>query len=608
MLKKNIWDKNGTFEKTYLRLVKKLGRRPTQDEIAAAGFWRHRITRNTGLGDERSVFTRMKRRHPAEMAKIGYEHTVDCTTKRKEVLKTYATHYKRFGCAPSLMDAGLNSHVVKRHFGSLAELDRLARVTHPSCFFDVAVAGLRTRDKMDALEATIATKKTFLVVAAEEGSKADQGFLAAIKTFLKQRDAALLLLICSNPASRGMGKGIDKSLTELGHVIHSDTELNNNLFLATIKLSPTQIEPLTGLGRIGQRNGSMILASPKQHLRLVATAHTKLPHALMTTGCITVSNYAPDRGSINRDYESQRRAYIATRDHVVGGLVIEVQDNELFHFRQVQADAKGRFIDLGEQFTAAGVERCAPEAAVPGDWHTGSTDPVAREVFLKEMLPRLRPKKLFLHDFFDGHSVNHHERKDLVVRAQRAGAQQLTLKDEVKALGAELKLLASKVPEVLVVKSNHDIFLARYIAAGTHMEDPQNSMFGSQLYQAAVNGEDPLKFGVERLIGALPNVTWLQENDDFKIAGIQMAAHGHRGANGARTPSLTSIEQAYGQSVTEHLHATGILRGAWRGGTMSYLRQGYNLGPSDWIHAVVWVYPNGARQITHIIGRKWRLK
>ena len=104
------------------------------------------------------------------------------------------------------------------------------------------------------------------------------------------------------------------------------------------RLSAKQIDPITGLGRIGQRNGTFVYASPKQRLKSSPISNIKMPHFLMTTGAITIPDYT------SANYMSNRTAYIAEYDHVMGGLIVEIGNSDEYHFRQFQCD-NGRMID-----------------------------------------------------------------------------------------------------------------------------------------------------------------------------------------------------------------------------------------------------------------------
>jgi hypothetical protein len=162
------------------------------------------------------------------------------------------------------------------------------------------------------------------------------------------------------------------------------------------------------------------------------------------------------------------------------------------------------------------------------------------------------------------------------------------------------------VDEIVIVKSNHDEFLERYLQEGQYVKDPQNHRLSLMLSLKMLDGEDPLRCGVEMHGLKSSKIRWLRRDEDFKVARIQLGAHGDLGANGAKG-SLRSTEAAYGNSVSGHTHSSEILRGAWQVGTSSYLKLLYNRGPSSWMHTSCLVYPNGSRQLINSINGRWRL-
>jgi hypothetical protein len=351
-----------------------------------------------------------------------------------------------------------------------------------------------------------------------------------------------------------------------------------------------------------QRTLSLVLEKTKSlSLKNVFNERLKTLNLIMTTGAVTVPGYAKNQGF------NSKRDYLAEHDHVMGALILEL-DGNAFHFRQVQADKYGRFADLGKLYTGTSVTDYQPEAFVLGDWHSGSTDEKAADAFVygsKGVTAVTRPKRLVIHDGFDGISINHHEEHNKLLRAKRALENQLNLRAELQNYGDDLERLSAKVDEVVVVKSNHDDFLDKYLAEGKYIEDVHNHAFALVLAYAKLNGANPIEAGLNWLGYKLPKVRWLDRDEDFKVAGIELGAHGDRGANGSKG-SLATLEEAYGDVVVGHSHVPQIQRGAWAVGTCSKLKLEYNRGPSSWLHSSCLVYANGQRQLINSIDGRWR--
>lgn len=534
---------------------------------------------------------------------------MELTKNHIKLIKDYIKLVKKTGMYPGrseLDKAGYNRDKLRHYFSNLDGLRKAAsewaKANDPAAFDNVIDESIFTPKRFKELQTNVKKHKRFVVTTAVVGCPVHAGFLESIKTYCEDKDAMLLVLPAADPASAG-NWNLDPALGAES-IVFNDISLNSNVFLCSIQLSAKQIDPTTGLDRIGQRNGSFIYASPKQRLKFMPVSNVKHPHAEMTTGAITLPRYL----DTNR-YMSERTAYIANHDHVIGAVIVEVADKNIYHFRQIQADKNGAFVDLGDHYNGKKISKMYAEGFSMGDWHSGETDPTAVKAW-KEVIDLVRPSKLFVHDGFNGLSINHHERDRQIRRAQLAKNGLLNLESELSAFSKDLDMMASwkHIEEVVVVKSNHDIFLDRWLESGEYVDDPHNYEMGVELARAMVKGNNPLKYAVEMLgLKSKESVRWLNMDEDYFISRIQCGAHGHKGPKGSRG-SLAGMEKAYGLSVTGHSHGPEILRGAWQNGTSSKLKLSYNEGPSDWVHSSTIIYPNGMRQLINSFEGNWRLE
>ena len=304
---------------------------------------------------------------------------------------------------------------------------------------------------------------------------------------------------------------------------------------------------------------------------------------------------------------SERTAYLADLDHVIGALVVEIANNDIFHIRQIQAEKGGAFIDLATKYHPDGkVSKVSGGALVLGDWHAGSTDPTAAKAW-REVAELIKPKYLVMHDTFDGSSISHHELKNKISRAKKAEENKLNLEDELKLVTTDLEALSKWADKVLIVPSNHDDWISRYLKEGRYIEDSQNLRVSLKLSLAMLDNNDPFEYAVKNLYNLkAKNIKWLKPNTSFKFGGHELACHGHEGSNGSRG-SLASIERAIGMCVIGHSHTPGILRGAKQVGTSTYLKLLYNNGPSSWLHASVIIHSNCSYQMIISVDGKWKL-
>jgi hypothetical protein len=537
---------------------------------------------------------------------------MEATKTAYDIVRTYIKLAKKHRVHPGrslLKQNGISRDQLRHHFGNLNGLKQAAREHDPNAFDGILDDDVVRKQRIQDLHEDLGRYRRFVITTAVGGHPVHAKFYNSIKSYCEARSAKLLVLRACDPGSDG-DYAVSPKLTG-EHIVFEDVALNSNIFISTIKLSAKQIDPVTSLGRIGQREGSFVYASPKQRLETVPTSNEKMPHVLVTTGAITKPSYAA------KEYTNERTAYIANHDHVVGALIVEVVDDKFYHFRHVQADRSGGFVDLGIYYSAKPPRPLPPAALVIGDSHVTETDPTAESAW-EEVVRCTGAKTVVLHDMFSGVSINHHEENNRITKAVLALQNKLSLLDELKAVAEYLNKWTERVDLVVVVESNHHEFLSKhYLEKAKYVEDPQNHLLGLQLAAAMVQGHNPLRYALEHIVG-LNNpekVLWLNRDQDYKVAGIELGSHGDKGANGSRG-SLRAMENAYANSVSGHGHTPRIIRGAWQVGTSSYLKLRYNQGPSSWMHASCLVYDHqidqpskcGARQMIFSINGSWQLE
>ena len=525
---------------------------------------------------------------------------------KETLVKRYLNHVVKKKTIPSLSQLnaiGITRNAIRHHFGSNTQLYSYMKKSHPEVFSQVVDESHFTPRRFAEIKKEASNFDRFVITTAVVEKAIHQGFYNSLKNYCKRNNALLLILPCQDVASRKTH--FDWTLAPELHkeyIVFSDLALNSKVWISTIKMSAKQINPLTGLGRISQKNGSTIYASPKQQLEYVTTsARKKIPRALMSTGAVTKNDYSTD------NYMSGRTSYIAENDHVLGAIIVEVKNNKEFFFRQIQADEKtGSFPDCSIKYNPDGsVEEFCPTAIVWGDYHSGETDQNVKRV-TKELIMATRPQDMIMHDFFDGKSISHHDMKKPLVRARKAMLNQLSLQNEIRFMRDEVDELNSMTSgSLIMVKSNHDEVLERYLVEGRYVHDDNNHYYALDLAKKFLEGKDPLQYAVENVEGlkSKNKIVWLQRDEEHKIANVECGAHG----DGWQS-SMAFWEKSLGNCVIGHAHTAGILRGVFRVGTSSKLQLDYNKGPSSWTHTHCLVYSNGARQLINIINGEWRLR
>lgn len=486
---------------------------------------------------------------------------------------------------------------VKNKYNSLIDFDETAREIVENA------EPLKNREFFDKehSDERKGGKRVYFVTAAIAACELDKKFLASIETFCKARKAKLVVLPMKAIGAKDV-EYTDDVLEQLSDHFHTNYVFNRTLEALDLGLSPTQINPLTGLQRVTKKS-SVIIASPKQDMEIIPVSNVTIPHMIHSTGAVTKPSYLPNR-----------IGQLALEDHVTGGLVVEVESKDIFHVRQVQADNKGEFYDLGKKYTPKGVKKNKAEVLVLGDIHCGWQDESAMNSWY-EVMTELRPKYVFLHDLADNRSISHWVENNISEMSNRAnsfgyykGGIFKTLKSELDNIGSFLVKISNKFPKIkfIVVKSNHDEHLERYLDEGRFIKDAVNYRLALELAIHRCDGLDPLKkYITDNFPSVKRNVIWLKRDQDFKVAGIQLAVHGDVGSNGARG-SITGLERSYGNSVTGHSHSPRILRGAWKVGTSTVFDMPYTGGSSSWLHTSCLVYDNSQRQLITSIEGHWR--
>jgi hypothetical protein len=364
---------------------------------------------------------------------------------------------------------------------------------------------------------------------------------------------------------------------------------------------PQNIDPATSRDRIVQADQTRIYAHSKQRLKSIASGNNKFPKLLATTGSCTLPNYN----------QTNHRGDLATKEHCLGAIILEIIDNAHFNIRHIPALKNGKFIDMAHVYDGTKRERkkVNVEALVLGDIHLGDHDPKTMKANY-EMIDYFKPKRLFLHDLVNGHSVNPHERDNLLKRAIAYEENRLNIELELYNVHKELLKFSKRMKggEVNIVYSNHPFFIDRYLDGGRFMQEPWNAKIAIKLADAMLNGENPVEYGI-KMMGQLPsNVHFLKLRDDYKVWGWQLASHGHKGISGARG-SIRSREVGFGKSITGHTHAPEILRNTYIVGTSTKLDLPYTDGSiSTWLAANAVLYEGGQVQLLPIINGKWKLK
>lgn len=451
--------------------------------------------------------------------------------------------------------------------------------------------------------------RTYLITAAQNGTPVHAAFHVMVKA-AKEMGAELVVvpLRYKNPTSSWSESQSNDEVWApevVPYLYNQRLRLNANLILlADIKTQPTATQPLTGFESI-TASESGILGHTKLQLKVVPSPSSKFPKILTTTGACTKPNYTDSKAGKIGEFH-----------HMLGALRVDIK-GRLFSIRHVACDTHtGAFTDLDRRYTLKGSRKAErPLALIMGDTHVDFIDPVVEKATFGRggIIEALKPTHLVYHDLLDGYAANpHHAGNPFNAYAKRLSGRDDVRAEVVRAIDFVRHRTGSA--QSVVVPSNHDDFLRRWVVSTDWRQDPTNAEFYLDTARAMIAGTklgdggtiypSPFVYWIERLGG--PSVRALHGDESFKLGNIELGMHGDRGPNGSRG-SIKNLRRIGIRSIIGHSHTPGIDEGCTQVGTSTRLRLEYNGGPSSWLNAHCVLHADGKRQLIFIINGVWKL-
>jgi hypothetical protein len=458
--------------------------------------------------------------------------------------------------------------------------------------------------------------KIFVVTSAQNATPLHTEFWKSLLQYCEFRGAELMVIPIryKNPTSRWEQSQANEEswMVPTEYLWNVRKALNKNIsVLGDIKVQPTAVSPLSGFE--GMTHGeSAILGHTKLQLKVIATPQGKYPKILTTTGACTVKNYTDTRAGKLGDFH-----------HTLGAAVVEI-DGPRFHLRQINASKDGSFYDIveGEVMKFTGLIGDMPDIAdgipgiVMGDTHVEAIDPAVERSTFQEIIPQLRPKKVFWHDLEDGGSVNHYAAKNPFVTAARHYSNAGSASEEFYSACNFVVDHTPSWADSYIVASNHNDWLHRWILERDWKTlAPKDREFylkvASKLYEKSKTMTGDQAEGLNAFIMLakeylINNIHVLDYEESCLVEGIECGMHGHYGPNGSRG-SAKNMRRIGVKSIIGHSHTPSIEEGCYQVGTSTRLSRGYTHGPSSWLNTHCLIYPNGKRTLINIIDGKWRI-
>lgn len=452
--------------------------------------------------------------------------------------------------------------------------------------------------------------KRFVVTAAQNATPVHEFFWGALEGYCKATGAELIVIPIryKNPTSRWTESQSNEEFWRVPRetLYNQRKKLCRDLvLLGDIKTRPTATRPLSGFEGISHGE-SCIIGHPKLQLTAIPTPQNKLPKLLTTTGACTVVNYTDSKAGKKGEFH-----------HTLGACVVEV-DGSSFHMRQINACRDGSFIDIDREYLPDGTNHPAPPALglIMGDTHVRFVDPSVVEATFGEggIADTFNVKTLVWHDLLDGYAVNPHHRDDPFIRLAKHKSGANDVKAEILQTIEFLRKYSANRSSV-VVPSNHDDFLNRWMRTADWRNDPVNAEFyletarlmaaAAKVTDIGASTVDPFRYWGESMLTDKDHIRFLPTNTSFMLGNIECGFHGDKGPNGSRATVL-NMSRLGVRVISGHGHSPAIEEGHMRVGTSTQLQAEYTSGPSSWMNTHAVVYANSKRTLINIIDGKWR--
>lgn len=464
----------------------------------------------------------------------------------------------------------------------------------------------------------------FILTGAQDGSRVHP-FFDALKVF---RDwlGNCEIMVSGFTYSKRLFEDHDKRSEKVHfspeiepYIVHDRVLIGNDKdgleFCAEMNTLPTAARPLSGFQSYTRHRWG-VFPHTKVHLESVPTMKHRPAKQIMTTGVITRPNYIRKKEGIKAMFH-----------HVIGAVLVELCPDGSIFCRHLLAEDDGSFYDLDRRVTVNGVTTGhRVEALTYGDIHHEKLDRVValatwgydrdklrRRQNYHSLASYLRPKHEFFHDLSDFAPRNHHNIKDIHLRfaQHHQGGEVDNVEQALSQCAVFLREVSNPFSEQVVVESNHDQAMVRWLKEADYREDPENALFflhcQTRYYGQLAKGIDspPIFEQVLRDNGCPESTVFVDEDSSYMICGdIECGMHGHLGANGGRG-SVHAFSRMGSKSNTGHTHSPAIFDGAYVAGVSAELDLGYNCGLSSWAHAHIVTYLNGKRTLVSRNGNRF---
>lgn len=421
----------------------------------------------------------------------------------------------------------------------------------------------------------------YLITSAVNNTPINKTYWENLKAYASYLKAEIVVIAIryKNPTSVFTDAKDDYWCDEvLPYLTATRHEIGDFSIMGDVKIQPTAENPLNGLeGMSGEK--TCIVGHPRIHMKYLPVAKGSKPKMMLSTGSCTLPNYTDSKAGKKGEFH-----------HTPGFSILSItKDYSDVHY--VSARSDGGFIDYNLEISNNQVTfALPPQAIVFGDLHIAQMG-VKSLQRIDKMINTFKPSQVVFHDVFDGKSINHHEANDPIMQYKRLN---LLLDDEIQQMVDLLDHYAVLAGKVVVVRSNHDEFIGKYINGTDWKKDLKNAPSYARLIYMAMTEQSQRSLMGQIIDKNCTNVIYLDNDESYTIDGIEVAHHGHQGANGSKGSPL-SFRRLSTKLITGHSHTPSRTDGHLVVGCQD-LYHGYNTGLSSWGMADVFINADGKTQ------------
>ena len=434
-----------------------------------------------------------------------------------------------------------------------------------------------------------------IIVGVQNGGKVNKELLDNIISFSKKIGAEITALPLKdhNDSFKNQSVNFDPYFIKKNISISKSHIINDNLIAMDAQLLPQMLSPLTGIHRLGaidnNKKRSVIVSHTKLDLEVIETGFSSHPRIICTSGVITNPSYLMNT----------RVGMLAKAQHKLGFILIKKHNNTIFNLVQIEANKDGSFYFNGRLYSK--------NKTVKSDCHIHLGDNHGHEMdkniikLLPSLLNELNPSKIFLHDSFNGTTVNGHEKEQYISKYINHKEYSLSLEYELKdTIELEKKLFKGK--NLVKIPSNHCDWIDRRLEEGEYPKDPINTVIMHKLALAKLlNPSSDTLQNAYNIIDSKHglNISFPNRKDSILSFGI-VCHHGDIGKGGGKG-NLKTFDATLGRSISGHTHKPARYGNATDVGHTTHGKQSYRKGLNGWCQSLGISYPNGSVELRLLI-------